>query len=70
MIEIIDKSNIKENDKQRILAYMKEEEFTGPLPPPVTLQQYEEVQAGFADKIFPSFCFLVILFNFSKMPSQ
>ena len=49
--EIIDKSNIKENDKQRILAYMKEEEFTGPLPPPVTLQQYEEVQAGFADKI-------------------
>lgn len=49
--EIIENSNIKDRDKEKIIAYIQEEEFKGPLPHPQLLQQYEEVQAGLAGKI-------------------
>ena len=47
----IDKSDIEEDDKQRIFAHIKREEFKGPLPHPAILQQYEEIQPGFAKEI-------------------
>ena len=49
--EIIDKSDIEEEDKQRIFACIRREEFKGPLPHPDILQQYEAVQPGFAKEI-------------------
>lgn len=49
--DIIDKSNINEGDKKRIIACIREEKFKGPLPHPYILKQYEEIQAGFANEI-------------------
>lgn len=49
--KIIDKSDIEEEDKQRIIACIRREEFRGPLPHPKILQQYEEIQPGFAKEI-------------------
>lgn len=49
--DIIDKSDIEEEDKQRIFACIRKEEFRGPLPPPAILQQYDAVHPGFAKEI-------------------
>lgn len=49
--EIIDNSDIEEEDKQRIFACIRKEEFKGPLPHPAILQQYEMIQPGFAKEI-------------------
>lgn len=49
--EIIERSDLNEGDKERIIAYMRKEEFKGPIPHPQTLQQYEEIQSGLAEKI-------------------
>lgn len=49
--EIIDKSDIEDDDKKRIFACMRKEEFRGPLPPPFILKQYDEIHPGFAEEI-------------------
>lgn len=49
--EIIDKSDLEDEEKQRIIACIRREEFKGPLPHPNILRQYEEIQPGFAEKI-------------------
>lgn len=49
--ELIDNSDIKEEDKKRIRAYIRREEFNGPLPHPEIIRQYEEIQPGFAKQI-------------------
>ncbi|CDE68296.1 membrane protein PF10097 family [Clostridium sp. CAG:277] len=49
--DIIDKSDIQEEDKERIIACIRREEFAGPLPHPAILKQYDEIQPGFAQEI-------------------
>lgn len=49
--DIIDKSDIKDKDKERIIACIRREEFAGPLPHPSILKQYDEIQPGFAQQI-------------------
>lgn len=49
--DIIDKSDIQEEDKARIIACIRREEFAGPLPHPSILKQYDEIQPGFAQEI-------------------
>lgn len=49
--DIIDKSDIEAEDKQRIIACIRKEEFKGPLPHPAILKQYEEIHPGFAEEI-------------------
>ena len=47
---IIEKSDIDKGDKERIITYIHED-FSGPLPHPHTLKQYEEIHPGFAEEI-------------------
>lgn len=49
--EIIENSDIEEDDKERIISIIQKEEFRGPLPHPQVLMQYEEIQQGFANEI-------------------
>lgn len=49
--DIIDKSDIEEDDKERIVACIRREEFRGPLPHPDILRQYETINPGFAKEI-------------------
>lgn len=49
--DIIDKSDLEEEEKRRIIACIRREEFNGPLPHPEILRQYEEIQPGFAKEI-------------------
>lgn len=49
--EIIENSDIGENDKERIIGIIRSEEFKGPIPHPQILRQYEELQSGLANVI-------------------
>lgn len=49
--EIIENSDIEEDDKERIISIIQREEFRGPIPHPQILKQYEEIQAGLAKEI-------------------
>lgn len=49
--EIIENSDIEEDDKERIISIIQREEFRGPLPHPKVLKQYEEIHHGFAGEI-------------------
>lgn len=49
--EIIEKSDIEKDDKEKIIGIIQQEVFKGPIPHPQILQQYEEVQPGFANTI-------------------
>lgn len=47
-------NKLPEEEKKAILVYITREShiFSGPLPPPETLAQYEKILPGAADKIF------------------
>lgn len=49
--EIIENSDIEEDDKERIIGIIRQEIFKGPIPHPRILQQYEEIHPGFASEI-------------------
>lgn len=51
MSDIVDKSDIQDEDKRKIIECMRREEFRGPLPHPAILKQYEDIQTGFANQI-------------------
>ncbi len=43
MSDIVDKSDIQDEDKRKIIECMRREEFRGPLPHPAILKQYEDI---------------------------
>lgn len=49
--KIVAESNIEADDKKRVIAYIREEEFQGPLPHPRILKEYDEIVPGFAQQI-------------------
>lgn len=49
--EIIENSDIQEDDKERIIEIIQQEVFKGPIPHPDILRQYEDIQSGFASEI-------------------
>lgn len=43
--------NLSDNDKQAVVNYLHQEYFSGPLPHPTILNQYEKICPGLADRI-------------------
>ena len=43
--------NLSDNDKQAVVNYLHQEFFSGPLPHPMILNEYEKICPGLADRI-------------------
>lgn len=44
-------SKIPQNNGGKIITHQQQEHYSGPIPKPLDLQKYEEIKAGFAERI-------------------
>lgn len=51
LIESVSSSNLREPDKKQVIRLIKQEVFTGPLPPPQYLKMYNEIIPGSGERI-------------------